>query len=101
MTNVIKQISALAIAFTLLGTGTTLAKNVNPKSDNTLTASAASVYGPVNSIVVNDGDASFYSTTKSYYYTTPFPNSIIVYSSSMKPLYCCLSVRKLSISWHN
>ncbi len=41
------------MAFTLLGTGTAVAKNINPKSDNTIVASAAcnhvvgsSSYGP-------------------------------------------------------
>ena len=42
MKNVFKKISAIAMAFTLLGAGTTIAKNVNPKSVSTLTASAAS-----------------------------------------------------------
>ncbi|WP_019680134.1 hypothetical protein [Ruminococcus flavefaciens] len=40
MKNVIKRISAIAMAFTLLGAGTTIAKNT-VKSDYTLTASAA------------------------------------------------------------
>lgn len=42
MKNTIKKITAVAMAFTLLGTGTTIAKNVNPESFNTgITADAA------------------------------------------------------------
>lgn len=41
MKNVIKKIAAVAMAFTLLGTGTTIAKTVNPKSMTTLSAHAA------------------------------------------------------------
>ena len=41
MKNIIKKITAITMAFTLLGSGTAIAKNVSPKSDNTLTASAA------------------------------------------------------------
>ena len=40
MNNIIKKVSAIAMAFTLLGTGTTIVKTVSPKSDNTLVASA-------------------------------------------------------------
>ena len=42
--NVIKKISAVAMAFTLLGTGTAVANTFSPMSYNTLTANAAS-YG--------------------------------------------------------
>ena len=41
MKNIIKKISATAMAFTLLGTGTTVAKTINPKFDNSITASAS------------------------------------------------------------
>ena len=41
MKSIIKKITAITMAFTLLGSGTAIAKNVSPKSDNTLTASAA------------------------------------------------------------
>ncbi|WP_295072089.1 hypothetical protein [Ruminococcus sp.] len=41
MKNVLKKISAIAMAFTLLGSGTAIAKNLNPNSVPTLTASAA------------------------------------------------------------
>ena len=41
MKNVIKKIAAVAMAFTLLGTGTTIAKTVNPKSVTSLSAHAA------------------------------------------------------------
>jgi len=44
MKNMINKIASVAMAFTLLGAGTTVAKNVNPKSDNTLVASAACQY---------------------------------------------------------
>lgn len=41
MKNAIKKVVAVAMAFTLLGTGTTIAKTVNPKSVTTLSAHAA------------------------------------------------------------
>lgn len=41
MKKAIKKISAIAMAFTLLGTGTFIVKNVNPKANNILVASAA------------------------------------------------------------
>ncbi|WP_295093582.1 hypothetical protein [Ruminococcus sp.] len=40
MKNVIKKIASIAMAFTLLGTGTAVTKTISPKSDNTLVASA-------------------------------------------------------------
>ena len=42
MKNIIKKISVIAMAFTLLGAGSTVAKTVSPKTDNTISASAAS-----------------------------------------------------------
>ena len=42
MNNVIKKISAIAMAFTLLGTGTAITKSINPESVNIgITADAA------------------------------------------------------------
>lgn len=41
MKKAIKKIAAVAMAFTLLGTGTTIAKTVNPKSVTTLSVHAA------------------------------------------------------------
>ncbi len=41
MKNVIKKITAAAMAFTLLGAGTTAINNIAPKFENTITASAA------------------------------------------------------------
>lgn len=40
MKNVIKKISAVAMAFTLLGTGIAATKTIAPEKDNTLTAQA-------------------------------------------------------------
>ena len=40
MKNVIKKIASIAMAFTLLGTGTAVTKTISPKFDNTLVASA-------------------------------------------------------------
>lgn len=40
MKNVIKKIASIAMAFTLLGTGTVVTKTVVPQSDNTITAYA-------------------------------------------------------------
>ena len=42
MKNIIKKVTAFAMAFTLLGAGTTAVKTISPKSDTTITASAAS-----------------------------------------------------------
>jgi len=42
MKNIIKKISAVAMAFTLLGAGTVITKKVSPKSDTSISASAAS-----------------------------------------------------------
>lgn len=44
MKNVIKKISAIAMALTLLGTGTAIIKKVDPKAANTLVACAACQY---------------------------------------------------------
>ena len=41
MKNVIKRIASIAMAFTLLGTGTAVTKTISPKSNNTIIASAA------------------------------------------------------------
>ena len=41
MKNVIKKISAIALAFTLLGTGTAVTKIIAPQFDTAITASAA------------------------------------------------------------
>lgn len=46
MKNVIKKIAAVAMAFTLFGTGTTISKTVNPKSTTTLSAHAACNHVP-------------------------------------------------------
>ena len=40
MKKAIKKIAAVAMAFTLLGTGTAVTKTISPKSDNTITAHA-------------------------------------------------------------
>jgi hypothetical protein len=40
MKNTIKKIASIAMAFTLLGTGTVATKTISPKSDNTLVAQA-------------------------------------------------------------
>lgn len=41
MNNVIKRVSAFVMAFTLLGTGTVITKNILPESDTTIVADAA------------------------------------------------------------
>lgn len=41
MNNVIKRVSAFVMAFTLLGTGTVVTKNILPESDTTIVADAA------------------------------------------------------------
>lgn len=45
MKNVIKKITAVAMAFTMLGTGTAITKTITPKTNNSIVASAAS-YAP-------------------------------------------------------
>ena len=40
MKNIIKKISAVAMAFTLLGAGTAITKKVAPKANNNITAQA-------------------------------------------------------------
>ena len=42
MNKIVKKVSAIALAFTMLGTGATITKAVAPKSNTALTASAAS-----------------------------------------------------------
>ncbi len=44
MKNVLKKVSAIAMALTLLGSGTAIATKIDPKSTNTITASAACQY---------------------------------------------------------
>ena len=44
MKNVLKKIAAVAMAFTLIGGGTTIAKTVAPESSNTITAHALCQY---------------------------------------------------------
>ena len=46
MKNAIKKISAIAMAFTLLGTGTAVSKAINPQTNNALVAHAADAYCP-------------------------------------------------------
>lgn len=46
MNNVIKRVSAFVMAFTLLGTGTVITKNILPESDTTIVADAASKFTP-------------------------------------------------------
>ena len=41
MKNIIKKITAFAMAFTILGSGTTVSRYVSPKSDNSIVANAA------------------------------------------------------------
>jgi hypothetical protein len=44
MKNAIKKIAAIAMAFTLLGTGTAVTKTIAPQFDNSIIASAATCY---------------------------------------------------------
>ena len=54
MKKAIKKIAAVAMAFTLLGTGTTIAKTVNPKSVTTLSVHAACRNHVVDSSATDD-----------------------------------------------
>ena len=51
LSKTLKKVTAAAMAFVLLGTGTAITKTVSPKSDNTLSASAA-VYGQRYTVVL-------------------------------------------------
>ena len=105
MKNVLKKISAIAMAFALLGTGTTIAKNVNPKSVNTLTASAANdgwyYQTTCNKVVITHWDGrveTFKYRSMSVYvssdfrsmkmYTPDVPVPISVYSIQAARFYC-------------
>ena len=59
MKNIIKKVTAFAMAFTLLGAGTTAIKTISPKFDTTITASAATqgIYRVKNA-------TSYYSLSK-------------------------------------
>ncbi len=69
MKHVLKKISAIAMAFTLLGAGTTITKNVAPQSIPTLTASAADGWtyigtGKKLSVIHYDGSTATYTYNK-------------------------------------
>ncbi|MBP5579081.1 MAG: hypothetical protein J6X56_06335 [Ruminococcus sp.] len=78
MKNVLKKVSAIALAFTLLGSGTAIAKNVNPKSVNTLTASAACQYHHgtvvngyyINNYRLNESNYNYYKKNGKWYKET-------------------------------
>ena len=84
MKNVLKKISAIAMAFALLGTGTTIAKNVNPKSVNTLTASAA-----------NDG--WYYQTTCNKVTVTHWDGRVETFSYRHMAVYVCNGFKTMKI----
>jgi hypothetical protein len=72
MKNIIKKISAVAMAFALLGAGTTVVKNVNPNSVNTLTASAAystryTYYTTASDLQIRQGPGTSYGLVGSGY----------------------------------
>lgn len=50
MKNAFKKLAAVAMAFTLLGTGTAVSKTIAPQTDNTLTASACNFHGQFRGI---------------------------------------------------
>lgn len=52
MKNIVKKITAAAMAFTLLGAGSSVAKAVKPEASGTITASAA-VYGQRYTVIAN------------------------------------------------
>ena len=89
MKNVIKKISALAMALTLLGAGTTISKAVEPNSDNTLTASADHICGTVRTIETYKTVITGYKTVTKYYfvYNTYLKKNITVEYTDYEPVY--------------
>lgn len=69
MKNVIKKVSAIAMAFTLLGTGTVVSETVAHKSNNTLIAQAGATTTYRYSQYWSDffGQPAYYE----YYYGSP------------------------------
>lgn len=68
MKNVLKKVSAIALAFTLLGSGTTIAKKIDSKSTNTLTASAACQYHRADNVRKGEEVKCEYGCTHYRYY---------------------------------
>ena len=77
MKNIIKKITAAAMAFTLLGAGSAAIKSAAPKTDNTLVASAASCNHVAGGYNNQWGDWQF----SSFNYTL-FPAGGYYYASS-------------------
>ncbi|MCR5600676.1 MAG: hypothetical protein K6G33_08050 [Ruminococcus sp.] len=84
MKHVLKKISAIAMAFTLLGAGTAIAKNVAPQSIPTLTASAA--------------DGWYYQTTCNKVVVTHWDGSTSSYTYNNLAVYCSRDWRTLKMS---
>jgi len=88
MEKVIKRISAVAMAFALLGTGTTIAKNVNTDSVSTTTASAAkkqqNIWQRVNNVPAKKVRLTYFNgttevlkySTMTVYYNINTPSNI-------------------------
>ena len=68
MKNVIKKITAAAMAFTLLGAGSAAIKIAAPKTDNTLVASAACQYHRADNVRRGEAVKCNYGCTHYRYY---------------------------------
>lgn len=68
MKNLIKKISAVAMAFTLIGAGTAVTRTSTAKSDNTLTAYAADTYCPTHGCGVYTVTTKRFTGKTNYFY---------------------------------
>ena len=82
MKNILKKVSAVALSFALLGTGTVIASNTTtPQSTTTLVAEAASGYTYVYCPILTSSLANYGKVTAVYgeYYQGRKTNKVIVY----------------------
>ncbi|WP_294411258.1 hypothetical protein [uncultured Ruminococcus sp.] len=90
MKNVIKKISAIALAFTLIGTGTAITKAIAPLEDNTLIASAEENFVPCAYAHGITHKCSEYQTEFYSYDYVPFVN--LYYRYKVKACAICGAV---------
>jgi hypothetical protein len=91
MKNILKKVSAIAMAFTLLGTGTAITKNVSPETTTpSITASAACSHHGYR-----------YSTTGNWqtYYAYK-ANNVVYYEQKRKVSVHCGSCSKVVSSYY-
>lgn len=88
MKNVIKKIAAVAMAFTMLGTGTAITETIAPKTNNSIVASAAS-YAP--STCKHSG-----STYKTYSNWWDIVSSFTYYNEDLR---CNVTISLVTKQW--